>query len=80
LRVKLDDLNDVLTPGDLMAILPVGRDAIYAALHSQAIKNVRMGQKFVITKIALRDFLGGVERSPVLGRAVLHDRETENGQ
>jgi excisionase family DNA binding protein len=42
-----------------MEYLPLGRDRIYEALKSQAIRNVRVGQKFIITKRALREFLGG---------------------
>ena len=52
-------LPEVLTPKDLMECLPLGRDAIYAALKSQAIRSVRIGQKFIVTKGALREFLGG---------------------
>ena len=52
-------LPEVLTPKDLMEYLPLGRDRIYEALKSQAIRNVRVGQKFIITKRALREFLGG---------------------
>ena len=53
------DLPDVLTPHDLMMILPIGRNAVYDALKTQKIKNIRVGQKFLITKSALREFLGG---------------------
>jgi len=28
-------------------------------LKSQAIRSVRLGQKFIVTKAALREFLGG---------------------
>jgi len=31
----------------------------YAALKSQAIRNVRVGQKLIVTRAALREFLGG---------------------
>lgn len=53
------ELPDVLTPQDLIKYLPIGRDSIYAALKSQAIRNVRLGQTFIVTKAALREFLGG---------------------
>ncbi len=49
-------LPEVLTPKDLIEYLPLGRDRIYEALKSQAIQNVRVGQKFIITKRALREF------------------------
>lgn len=57
--LPLAELPEVLTPKHLMGYLPLGRDAIYEALKSQAIRNVRIGQKFLITKAALREFLGG---------------------
>jgi len=53
------DLPDILTPRDLLAYLPIGRDSIYEALRSQAIRNVRIGQKIMVPKAALREFLGG---------------------
>lgn len=61
-RLRFEDLPDALTPKDVMDYLPIGRDAVYQALRSQTIRNVRIGQKFIIPKAALRDFLaGGVE-------------------
>jgi hypothetical protein len=56
--VRWVDLPDILTPQDLMAILPIGRNAVYGLLRSQTVKNVRVGQKLLITKAALREFLG----------------------
>ena len=43
-----------------MNFLRIGRDAIYKALQDGTIRSVRLGQKFIIPKPALRDFLGGV--------------------
>jgi excisionase family DNA binding protein len=57
--LRFAELPDILTPRDLMAYLPIGRDSIYDALKSQAIRNVRLGQKFIVPKAALREFLGG---------------------
>jgi excisionase family DNA binding protein len=59
-RLLFDELPELLTPKDLMSYLPIGRDGIYAALRSQGIRNVRVGQKFIIPKGALREFLGGI--------------------
>lgn len=58
-RVSFEALPEILTPKDLINYLPIGRDGVYAALTSQAIRNVRIGQKFIIPKAALREFLGG---------------------
>lgn len=59
--IRYDELPDVLTPSDLQAYLPLGRDAIYAALRDGTIRSVRVGQKFIIPKSAVREFLGGGE-------------------
>lgn len=55
--IRFDDLPDILTPKHLFAYLPIGRDAVYHALQTQAIRNVRIGQKFLIPKAALQEFL-----------------------
>lgn len=58
--LRFEELPEILTPDDLFKYLPIGRDAVYRALKSQTIRNVRIGQKFLITKGALREFLGGI--------------------
>lgn len=57
-RPRLEDLPDVLTVKDLRALLPIGKNAIYEALHDQRIRNVRVRQKILIPKTAVREFLG----------------------
>lgn len=57
--LRFADLPDLLTPKDLIRYLPIGRDAVYEALKSQSIRNVRLGQKIIVTRAALREFLGG---------------------
>lgn len=56
---SFEDLPDVLTPRDLIAFLPIGRSSVYEALRTQAIKSIKVGQRLLITKAALREFLGG---------------------
>lgn len=56
--LRFANLPEILTPKDLIAYLPIGRDAIYEALKCQTIRNVRIGQKFIIPKGSLREFLG----------------------
>lgn len=58
-RPRFADLPDILTPMEVRAFLPIGRNAVYEALKRGVIKSVRIGQKYVIPKTALRDFLGG---------------------
>jgi excisionase family DNA binding protein len=52
-----DQLPDILTPKEAQAFLRLGRNAIYAALQGGKIRSVRVGQKFLIPKAALREFL-----------------------
>lgn len=58
LRSRFAQLPDVLTPRDLIAFLPIGRNSVYEALRARAIKSTRIGQRLLITKAALREFLG----------------------
>lgn len=58
-RPRFEELPDMLTPHDLMRYLPIGRNAIYDLLNQQRIRNLRVGQKFIIPRTALRDFLDG---------------------
>jgi hypothetical protein len=57
--MQLDDLPEVMTASDVVAYLRgiFGRNAVYDLLHSQRIKNRRHGQKFLIPRSALRDFV-----------------------
>ncbi len=57
--VRFAELPDVLTPQDIIEFLPIGRNAVYDALKTRKIKSVRIGQKILVTKSALREFLGG---------------------
>ncbi len=57
--MRFADLRDVLTPNDVISFLPIGRNSVYDALKSRALKSVRVGQKYLIPKAALREFLGG---------------------
>ena len=65
--MRWEDLPEILTPADLMRLLPIGRNAIYSALNRQLIHNVRLGQKFLIRKDALREFLEGCGNFEAVG-------------
>jgi excisionase family DNA binding protein len=65
--VRYDELPDVLTPKEAQAFLRLGRNAIYAALQDGKIRNVRLGQKFLIPKTALREFLDRAAEHPSAG-------------
>lgn len=57
--IQLDELPEVLTAAEVVAYLRgiFGRNAVYDLLNSQRIRNRRHGQKFLIPKAALRDFI-----------------------
>jgi excisionase family DNA binding protein len=55
--ISYDDLPDVLTAREVQTYLRLGRNAAYEALQSGAIRSVRLGQKFLVPKTALREFL-----------------------
>ena len=57
-RKTLAELPDVLTPRDLMDLLPIGRNGVYDVLKANHIPNQRIGQKIIITKTALVEYLG----------------------
>ena len=65
--VRYDQLPDVLTPKEAQAFLRLGRNAIYAALQGGRIRSVRHGQKFLILKTALREFLDPDAEHPRAG-------------
>ncbi len=65
--LSFDNLPDVLTPKHLMEFLPLGRNAIYDALNRKDIPSVRIGQKYLIPKTALGEFLGLSDKSAVAG-------------
>jgi len=60
MKRRFCELPDVLTPADLMQFLPIGRNAVYEELRAKTIPSVRVGQKYLIAKAALRERLGGV--------------------
>lgn len=56
-KKNLTDFSDVLTAKDLYEILPIGRNAIYKLLKDNTIKHIRVGNKILIPKQYLIDFL-----------------------
>lgn len=58
-QTQLANLPEVLTARDLVSFFRgiFGRNAVYELLQTQAIRNRRHGQKFLIPKSALREFI-----------------------
>ena len=65
--LSFEQLPDVLTPKDLIEFLPLGRNGVYNALDRRIIPSVRIGQKYLITKVALGEFLGLPTKSASAG-------------
>ena len=57
--IQLDEMPEVLTAAEVISYLRgiFGRNTVYELLQTQAIRNRRYGQKFLIPKAALRDFI-----------------------
>ena len=53
----LENYKDVLSVNDLYQILPIGKNCIYKLLNNNTIKNIRIGNKIIIPKQNLIDFL-----------------------
>jgi excisionase family DNA binding protein len=72
--IHFDDLPDVLTPAEVQSFLRLGRNATYELLKNGTLRSVRLGQKYLVPRQALRELLDGSgERSrsgtPVKGHA-----------
>ena len=53
----LEKYKDVLSVKDLCEILPIGKSKVYELLRTNAIKNLKIGSKFIIPKQNVVDFL-----------------------
>ncbi len=53
----LENYKDIITPNDLYDILPLGKNKIYKLLRNNAIKNKRIGNKIMIPKQSVIEFL-----------------------
>ena len=53
----LENYRDILTVKDLYDILPIGRAAIYKLIREGQIRSIRIGQKILVPKKALIEFI-----------------------
>lgn len=69
LQRRLDELPEILTAEDVIAYLRgiLGRNAVYELLNAQIIRNRRHGQKFLIPRSALREFVECHSEGPGAG-------------
>ena len=69
-----DDLPDLLTVKELQEFLRLGRNRTYELLKSRAIPSIRLGQKLLVPRQGVREFLARsgepvATGTPVKGRA-----------
>ena len=62
--MKLDELKDVLTPKDLLAVLPCGKNKIYDLLKTGAIKSKKIGHEYIVLKDNFLQFIGVIDDTP----------------
>ena len=53
----LKDYSDYLTVNDLYKILPVGKTQIYKLVREGKIKSRKIGNKYIVSKKSLIDFM-----------------------
>ena len=54
---NLNNFKDVLTVKDVMSILTIGKNSTYKLLNEHKIKNIRIGNKIIIPKKCLEEYL-----------------------
>jgi excisionase family DNA binding protein len=72
--IRFDDLADVLTPTEVQSFLRLGRNATYDLLRNGRLRSVRLGQKYLVPREAVRELLhvgveGRATGTPVKGTA-----------
>lgn len=53
----LENYKDILSVNDLYTILPLGKNSIYKLISDNKIKHIRVGNKILIPKQYLIEFL-----------------------
>ena len=56
--MKLDNLNEVLIPSDLIEVLPFSRNKIYRLLQTGEIKAKRVGTQYLILREDFFEYIG----------------------
>lgn len=53
----LEKYNDVLSVDQMCEILLIGRNTAYTLLKTNRVRNIRVGNKYIIPKKSIIDFL-----------------------
>lgn len=57
MTAMLENYNDVLTVKDIQAILHIGRNSAYRLIKTNTVKHIRVGNKILIPKKYIIEFL-----------------------
>jgi excisionase family DNA binding protein len=68
--IHFDDLPDVLTAAEVQSFLRLGRNATYDLLKNGTLRSIRLGQKYLVPRQALRELLDGCGEHSVTGTSV----------
>jgi len=55
-----ENYSDIVSIGDIMSMLGIGKSSVYGLLKNDQIRHVRVGRKYIIPKQAVIDFINGV--------------------
>ena len=53
----MSDIAVIYRPAELMRVLGLGRNTVYALLRSGRIRSVKIGSRYLVTQEALHEFL-----------------------
>ena len=53
----MSDIAMIYRPAELMRVLGLGRNTVYALLRSGRIRSVKIGSRYLVTQEALYEFL-----------------------
>ena len=53
----MSDIAMIYRPAELMRVLGLGRNTVYALLRSGRIRSVKIGRRYLVTQEALHEFL-----------------------
>ena len=53
----MPDIAVIYKPAELMRVLGLGRNTVYALLRSGRIRSIKIGSRYLITQEALHEFL-----------------------
>jgi len=55
-----NNFPDIVNVQQVSEMLNIGRSSVYTLLQNKQIRHVKIGRKYLIPKLAIVDFLGGV--------------------